>query len=144
VPPWSRDHGVDIHAELLGRGARRNNPQFQTGMITLEFGKGAGSASASRKSARPIPAASARPMRVAQTLRHSCQSIERRTDLGEQIRPRLGRRCVAAGAPKQPGASPNLEQAHLSADSTMGNAELRSGVRKAAEPGGGFESFDRV
>ena len=67
-----------------------------------------------------------------------------RTDLGEQIRPRLGRRCVAAGAQKQPGAKPILEQAHLSADGTMGNAELRSGVRKAAEPGGGFEGFDRV
>ena len=128
MPPWSRDHGVDVHAELLGRGARRNNPQFQTGMITLEFGKARDQPAHRESRQGRYPQHPRGRCGIAQTLRHSCQSIERRTDLGEQIRPRLGRRCVAAGAQKQPGAKPILEQSKA-ADLIASIQDLRLGTR---------------
>src|SRR6476659_8585325 len=39
LPRWARDHGIDIHAELLGRRARGDNPQFQARVIALEVGE---------------------------------------------------------------------------------------------------------
>jgi hypothetical protein len=36
LPRRARDHGIDIHAELLGRRARGDNPQFQARVIALE------------------------------------------------------------------------------------------------------------
>jgi hypothetical protein len=81
--PRSRDHGVDVHAELLGRGARRNNPQFQTGMITLEFGKARDQPAHRGGRQGRYPQHPRGRCGVAQTLRHSCQAIERRADLAE-------------------------------------------------------------
>jgi hypothetical protein len=81
---------------------------------------------------------------LAQALTHGREAIEGVADLGEQVRPHLCRYRVPAGAQEQPGPEPILQQAYLPANRAVGDVELFCGAREAAEPGGGFEGFDRI
>ena len=113
-------------------------------MITLEFGKARDQPAHRESRQSRYPQQPRRRHGLAQALRHSRQAIECRTGFGEQLRPHLRRHRISAGAQKQPRAKPILEQANLPADGTMGDVELLCGAREAAEPGGGFEGFERV
>ena len=70
--------------------------------------------------------------------------VERRPSLGKQCRAGLGRHGIAAGAPEQRSAEPILERADLPAHRAMRHMQLLGGARKATEPRGGLEGFDRI
>ena len=72
------------------------------------------------------------------------QTVERRSDLCEQIGCRRGRDDLAAGPGKERRAEPVFEQADLTTDRAMRDVEFRGRTRETAEPGGGLEGLDRI
>ena len=76
--------------------------------------------------------------------RHNRQTIKCRAGFGEQLRPRLGRHGVTAGAQEKANAEPIFEQADLPAHGPMGDVELFRRAGEAAEPGGSLEGLDRI
>jgi len=76
--------------------------------------------------------------------RHSGQTIKCRAGFGEQLRPRLGRHGVTAGAQEKANAEPIFEQADLPAHRPMGDVELVRRAAEAAEPRGSLEGLDRI
>jgi hypothetical protein len=96
-----RDHGIDIHAELLGRRARGDNPQFQARVIALEV-REAGNKPAQREGRqRRYVVQPAGSRAVLHPPRYNRQTIKCRAGFGGQLRPRLGRHGVTAGAQKR-------------------------------------------
>src|SRR5207247_9314405 len=67
-----------------------------------------------------------------------------RASCGEQLRPRLGRHGVTAGAQEKANAEPIFEQADLPAHGPMGDVELVRRAGEAAEPCGSLEALDRI
>jgi hypothetical protein len=79
----------------------RNDPQFQPGVIALEFGKARDQPSHCEGRQSRYPQQPRGWHGLAQALRHRRQAIERRARFGEQRRPHLRRRRISAGAQKQ-------------------------------------------
>ena len=140
----TRDHRVRIHAELLGRRTRCDNPQFDARMAALEV-RHAGNNPAHREGRQHRYAQEPRRRRTGlQALRYCRQAIERSASFGEQIRPHLSQNRAAAGAQKETNVKSVFEQTYLPADSAMCNVQLFRSSREAAEPRSGFEGFNRV
>ena len=139
-----RNHDIDIHAELLGRRARGDNPQFQARMNALEVGE-AGNKPAHREGRQRRYVKQPTGSRaVLHPPRHSCQMIKCRAGFGEQLRARLGGHGVTAGAQEKGNAEPIFEQADLPAHGPMGDVELFRRAGEAAEPCGSLEGLDRI
>jgi hypothetical protein len=78
------------------------------------------------------------------TQRGTREPIERRSGVGQEIRPSSRRHGVTAGAQEKASAEPIFEQAYLPAYRAMSDVELFRRAGEAAESCGSLEGFDRI